>query len=58
MGLPSPALDCQAGARQYCGNSFPDGMRKNDRLAQVRRPVHHGTAGSSCGRAAEVMPLR
>ncbi|GIM16480.1 hypothetical protein Vretimale_19114 [Volvox reticuliferus] len=23
----------KAGARQYCGNSFPDGMRKNDRLA-------------------------
>lgn len=21
------------GAREYCGNSFPDGMRKNDRLA-------------------------
>ncbi len=23
----------KAGAREYCGNSFPDGMRKNDRLA-------------------------
>ncbi|KAL6760364.1 hypothetical protein V8C86DRAFT_2554027 [Haematococcus lacustris] len=23
----------KAGARQYCGNSFPDGMQKNDRLA-------------------------
>lgn len=22
-----------AGARVYCGNSFPDGMRKNDRRA-------------------------
>jgi phosphoribosylaminoimidazole-succinocarboxamide synthase len=22
------------GAREYCGNSFPDGMRKNQRLAQ------------------------
>lgn len=25
----------KAGARDYCGNSFPDGMNKNDRLAQV-----------------------
>ena len=25
----------KAGAREYCGNAFPDGMRKNDRLAQV-----------------------
>jgi hypothetical protein len=25
-----------SGARQYCGNDFPDGMRKNQRLAQVR----------------------
>jgi len=24
----------KAGAREYCGNSFPDGMRKNDRLAR------------------------
>ncbi|PRW59335.1 Phosphoribosylaminoimidazole-succinocarboxam ide chloroplastic [Chlorella sorokiniana] len=24
----------KTGAREYCGNSFPDGMRKNDRLAQ------------------------
>lgn len=23
----------KAGAREYCGNAFPDGMRKNDRLA-------------------------
>lgn len=23
------------GAREYCGNTFPDGMRKNERLAQV-----------------------
>lgn len=23
----------KAGAREYCGNPFPDGMRKNDRLA-------------------------
>lgn len=23
----------KAGEREYCGNSFPDGMRKNDRLA-------------------------
>ena len=22
----------RAGARQYCGNDFPDGLRKNDRL--------------------------
>jgi len=25
----------KAGAREYCGNTFPDGMHKNDRLAQV-----------------------
>jgi phosphoribosylaminoimidazole-succinocarboxamide synthase len=24
----------KAGAREYCGNAFPDGMRKNDRLAR------------------------
>ncbi|PSC76321.1 Phosphoribosylaminoimidazole-succinocarboxam ide chloroplastic [Micractinium conductrix] len=24
----------KAGEREYCGNTFPDGMRKNDRLAQ------------------------
>uniref|UniRef100_A0A7S0S1R7 Phosphoribosylaminoimidazole-succinocarboxamide synthase, chloroplastic n=1 Tax=Chlamydomonas leiostraca TaxID=1034604 RepID=A0A7S0S1R7_9CHLO len=24
----------KAGAREYCGNAFPDGMRKNDRLAK------------------------
>ncbi len=24
----------KAGEREYCGNVFPDGMRKNDRLAQ------------------------
>jgi hypothetical protein len=30
------------GAREYCGNSFPDGMRKNQRLAQV------GLAGPPC----------
>ncbi|EFJ40064.1 hypothetical protein VOLCADRAFT_84670 [Volvox carteri f. nagariensis] len=30
----------KAGARQYCGNSFPDGMRKNDRLvANVITPT-------------------
>jgi phosphoribosylaminoimidazole-succinocarboxamide synthase len=22
----------KAGAREYCGNAFPDGMKKNDRL--------------------------
>lgn len=22
------------GAREYCGNVFPDGMKKNDRLAK------------------------
>lgn len=43
--LPRPSA--QAGAREYCGNSFPDGMRKNDRLAQVRWPEqgsHHNCA--------------
>lgn len=24
----------KAGAREYCGNAFPDGMKKNDRLAK------------------------
>lgn len=24
----------KAGEREYCGNNFPDGMKKNDRLAQ------------------------
>lgn len=28
-----------AGAREYCGNSFPDGMRKNDRCASLH-PAH------------------
>ena len=29
-----------AGERDYCGNSFPDGMVKNDRLEQVGSAVH------------------
>ena len=24
-----------AGAREYCGNSFPDGMRKNERYVRT-----------------------
>ena len=39
-----------AGARTYCGNDFPDGMRKNDRLAQVRGREAGGQGAGEEGR--------
>lgn len=38
----------KAGERVYCGNNFPDGMRKNDRLAQVGAGAGAG-AGAGMG---------
>ena len=35
----------KAGERRYCGNDFPDGMRKNDRLAQASEPRAHRVGG-------------
>ena len=52
------------GARQYCGNSFPDGMRKNDRLAQVPActlalsALVHGAGIGTVPAAAHVLQRR
>ena len=43
----------KAGEREYCGNLFPDGMRKNDRLQQVR---HRAWAGAYPLSANQLIP--
>ena len=36
-----------AGARDYCGNSFPDGMRKNERYVRTHSQFSNTVARTS-----------
>ncbi len=45
-----------AGARQYCGNAFPDGMRKNDRRARAHPKSSCSAPGQLCAAGPSIEP--